>query len=96
MNGVRLRMRQLAEEGYFSSLGYKMEPSDALVKEMDDLVETLMDRARQTLREHADKVEALVGELLEKEELDAEAAAAILGERPEREAGRGQVQEPVG
>jgi cell division protease FtsH len=83
MNAVRYRMRQLAEEGYFASLGYKMEPSDALVTEMDALVDTLMDRARQTLREHADKVEALVDELLEQEELGAEAVAAILGQRPE-------------
>jgi cell division protease FtsH len=84
LNGVRSRLRQLAMEGYFGSLGYKMELSDALTKEMDALVDTLLERARQTLREHADKVEALAAELLEKEELDAEEVVAILGERPER------------
>jgi cell division protease FtsH len=84
MNAVRYRMRQLAEEGYFGSLGYKAEPTDALTKEMDELFAQLMDRARQTVREHKDKVEALVEALLETEELDAHAAVAILGERPER------------
>ena len=85
MNGVRYRMRQLAEEGYFGSLGYKAEPTDALTTEMDELFAQLMERARQTLREHKDKVEALAEALLEKEELDADAASAILGQRPARE-----------
>jgi cell division protease FtsH len=89
MNAVRYRMRQLAEEGYFSSLGYKAEPTDALTKEMDELFAQLMDRARQTVHEHQDKVEALVQELLDKEELDAEDAAAILGKRPGRDDGNG-------
>jgi cell division protease FtsH len=93
LDGVRYRMRQLAAEGYFSSLGYKAEPTDALTKEMDELFAQLMDRARQTVREHKDKVEALVEALLEAEELDAEAAASILGERPGREDGP-ENQEP--
>ncbi len=90
LNAVRYRMRQLAEEGHFSTLGYKAEPTDALTKEMDELFAGLMDRARQTVREHRDKVEALVAELLKVEELDAEAAAAILGARPGRKDGSGQ------
>jgi len=49
---------------------------------MDELVARLMDHTRSTLREHADKVEALVGALLEREELDAETVAEILGKRP--------------
>jgi ATP-dependent Zn protease len=53
---------------------------------MDELCAQLLDRARQTVREHQDKVEALVERLLEVEELDAEAAAAILGERSGQEA----------
>jgi cell division protease FtsH len=86
LNGVRYRLMQLAEEGYFTSLGFKMEPSDELVKEMDALYARLLERARETLRAHVDKVEALVKALLEHEELDEDAAAAILGERPERQA----------
>jgi cell division protease FtsH len=82
MMAVRARLLNLAEEGYFSSLGYKLEPTDELIKEMDELVEQCIEKARQTLREHADKVEALVHELLEKEELNAEEVTAILGERP--------------
>jgi len=82
MMAVRARLLNLAEEGYFSSLGYKPEPTDDLIKEMDELVERCMERARRTLREHADKVKSLVDELLEKEELDAEEVAAILGQRP--------------
>jgi cell division protease FtsH len=81
LQAVRVRLLHLAEEGNFSSLGYKMEPTEALIKEMDEMVGRCMDRTRQTLSEHADKVEALVRELLEKEELDAEGVAAILGER---------------
>ena len=82
IDSVRARVLGLAREGYFSSLGYRPEPTDALVKEMDELVERCMDRTRQTLREHAGKVEALVGALLEVEELGPEEVAAILGELP--------------
>jgi cell division protease FtsH len=82
MMAVRARLLNLAEEGYFSSLGYKLEPTDELIKEMDALVERCIEKARQTLREHAAQVEALVDELLEKEELGAEEVTAILGERP--------------
>jgi cell division protease FtsH len=85
MMSVRGRALQLAQEGYFSTLGYKLEPTPKLTREMDALVERLMERTRRTLRSHADKVEALVVELLEKEELDEEAVAAVLGERPARE-----------
>jgi ATP-dependent Zn protease len=81
---ARYRLIQLADEGYFGSLGFKFEPSDEMVKEMDELYAQLLARARKTLRAHADKVEALVEALLEHEELDAEAAAAILGDRPEK------------
>jgi cell division protease FtsH len=86
LNVARYRLVQLAEEGYFGSLGFKFEPSDEMVKEMDELYAQLLERARKTLRRHADKVEALVEALLEYEELDEEAAAAILGQRPEQEA----------
>ena len=79
---VRARLLGLAAEGYFSSLGYKAEPTDALIKEMDALVDSLMDKARETLRQHKDRLEALVEALLEKEELDTEEVMAILGERP--------------
>jgi cell division protease FtsH len=82
MMAVRARLLNLAEEGYFSSLGYKREPTDELIKEMDALVERCIEKARRMLREHADKVEALVDELLEKEELGAEEVTAILGKRP--------------
>jgi ATP-dependent Zn protease len=50
---------------------------------MDDLVERSTERARQVLRAHADKVNALVDALLDKEELDADEVADILGQRPE-------------
>lgn len=79
---VRGRLLNLAEEGYFSSLGYKLEPTDALIKEMDGMVAHSMEKTRATLLRHVDKVEGLVQELLEKEELNAEQVAAILGERP--------------
>jgi cell division protease FtsH len=82
LNMARYRLIQLADEGYFGSLGFKFEPSDEMAKEMDALYSQLLERARKTLRTHADKVEALVEALLEREELDEEAAAAILGERP--------------
>jgi cell division protease FtsH len=82
MMAVRARLLNLAEEGYFSSLGYKLEPTDELIEEMDGLVGQCMKRTRETLREHADQVETMVKELLEKEELDAEEVAALLGERP--------------
>jgi cell division protease FtsH len=82
LSTARHRLKQLADEGHFGSLGYKQEPSDQLVKEMDELYARLLERARSTLRTHRAKVEALVEALLEHEELDAEAAAAILGERP--------------
>jgi cell division protease FtsH len=86
LRSVRARLLALAAEGYFSSLMYKAEPSEALVKEMDELVERSTTRARQVLRTHAEKVESLVEALLDKEELDADEVAAILGERPEQEA----------
>jgi cell division protease FtsH len=82
LGAVRVRLLRLAEEGFFSSLMYKAEPSDALIKEMDALIERSTDAARKTLREHRDKVEALVEALLAKEELDADEVAAILGARP--------------
>ena len=85
LNLARYRLIQLADEGYFGTLGFKFEPSDELSKEMDELYGKLLERARKTLRAHADKVQALVEALLEQEELDEEAAAEILGERPERE-----------
>ena len=81
---MRARLLNLAEEGHFSSLGYKQEPTDALIAEMDKLVERCMQRIRQTLRQHADLVEALAQALLEKEELNAEEVAALLGERPQQ------------
>ena len=84
MMAVRRRLLGLAEEGYFSSIGYKMEPTDGLVKEMDALVDQCMKKTQQTLQEHAHKVEALVDELLEKEELNAEEVAVILGERTDQ------------
>ena len=51
---------QLADEGYFGSLGFKFEPSDEMVKEMDDLADRCMQRLRETLRQYAELVEALV------------------------------------
>ena len=53
MTAVHARLLNLAEEGYFSSLGYKLEPTDGLIKEMDELVERCIDKARQMLRENA-------------------------------------------
>ena len=87
---VRGRLRYLAEEGYYSSAGCSQEPTENLTKEIDELVDQPMERTRQTLRLHAGKVEALVAELLEREELNEEEVAEILGERPPRE----QEQEP--
>jgi hypothetical protein len=84
MRTVRARLLGLAEEGYFGSLMYKAEPSDEMVKEMDEMVERSAEKVRQVLREHAGKVEALVEALLDREELDEEEVAAILGDRPPR------------
>ena len=86
---VRARLLNLAEEGYISSLGYKLEPTDGLIKEMDDLVDRCMKKTRETLEGHADRVEAPVQELLEREELNAEQVTAVLGERPGQD-GRGE------
>jgi cell division protease FtsH len=79
---VRGWLMHLAEEGYFSTLGYSREPTPQLAKEMDELARRCLDRTRETLRQHKDKVEALVEALLDKEELDADEVAAILGDRP--------------
>jgi cell division protease FtsH len=84
LRAVRARLLGLAEEGYFSSLMYKAEPSDELIKEMNEMVERSTDKARQILRDHAGKVETLVESLLDSEELDEEEVAAILGDRPPR------------
>ena len=82
MPAVRRLLMGFAAEGLFSTLGYSMEPSSELVKEMDIYCRHLTDYARATLRKHADKVHALADELVAKEELDAEAVAEILGPRP--------------
>jgi ATP-dependent Zn protease len=82
LRNVRTLLLNLAQEGYFSSLGYKAEPTDTLISEMDQMVERSMDKTRQTLRAHSDRVEELVAALLKQEELDEERVAAILGERP--------------
>ena len=82
MMGVRRMLLSLAQEGVFSSLGYSMEPTPDLAKEMDAYVRALTAFTRQTLRTHADKVEALAEALMEREELNAEEVEAILGPRP--------------
>jgi cell division protease FtsH len=94
LNVARYRLIQLADEGYFGSLGFKFEPSDEMVKEMDELYARLLERARQTLRAHTGKIEALVEALLEHEELNEEAAAAILGDWPERRPDDAQQETP--
>jgi cell division protease FtsH len=91
LGSVRTRLLGLAEEGYFSSIGYKSEPTAKLIKEMDKMVERCMEKARGTLKQHADKVEALVRELLEKEELNTEEVMAVLGERPDKVTEQAQV-----
>ncbi len=83
MMGVRALLYSLAEEGVFSSLGYSPQVSPELTREMDAYKERLMEFTRRLLRRHADKVHALVEKLMEKEELNAEEVAAILGPRPE-------------
>jgi len=80
--GVRYRLLEMAEEGLFSTLGYSTQPSPELVKEMDAYAQRLMAFTRQVLRQHADKVHALVEALMAKEELDADEVMAILGPRP--------------
>jgi len=82
MMAVRGLLLSLAENGVFSTLGYSLQPSPELTKEMDAYLHRLMDFTRQTLHKHADKVQALVQELMAKEELNAEQVAAILGPRP--------------
>lgn len=82
MNHVRGLLAAMAEDGVFSTLGYSMQPSPELTKEMDAYVQRLMNFTRQVLRKHADKVHALAQALIEKEELDAQEVNAILGPRP--------------
>jgi len=79
---VRAWLLGLVEEGYFPSLGYRTEPTDDLIKEMDALVERSMKKTRRTLRKHGDKAKALVAVLLEREKLNEKEVMAILGERP--------------
>lgn len=86
MMAVRGLLLSLAENGIFSTLGYSLQPSPELTKEMDAYFHRLMDLSRQTLRTHAAKVQALVQELMAKEELNAEQVAAILGPRPQEQA----------
>ena len=62
---------------------YRTEPTEALIKEMDALVDQSLETVRGVLRAHAGKVDALASMLLDREELDAEAVSAILGPRPE-------------
>ncbi len=85
MMTVRALLLSLAENGVFSTLGYTPQPSPELTKEMDAYFHRLMDFTRQVLRKHADKVQALVQELMAKEELNAEQVAAILGPRPSQQ-----------
>lgn len=85
MMTVRRLLLSLAENGVFSTLGYSNQPSPELVKEMDDYFHRLTSFTRRVLRQHADKVEALVADLVKKGELDAEEVAAILGPRPHEE-----------
>jgi cell division protease FtsH len=84
LRNVRAMLLSLAQEGHFSSLGYKAEPTDALIVEMDDMVRRLMEQTRETLRAHSDKVDALVAALLGEEELDEDQVAETLGERPSK------------
>lgn len=85
MMNVRRLLLSLAENGVFSTLGYALQPSPELVKEMDAYVEQLMRFTQRVLRQHADKVHALVDALMEKEELNVEEVAAVLGPRPQPE-----------
>ena len=85
MMNVRRLLLSLAENGVFSTLGYALQPSPGLVKEMDAYVEQLMRFTQRVLRQHADKVHALVDALMEKEELNDEQVAAVLGPRPQPE-----------
>ncbi|MBC7234798.1 MAG: AAA family ATPase [Chloroflexi bacterium] len=82
MTTVRHALLALAAEGLFSSLGYSETPSSEMIKEMDTYAQRLMNFTRALLRRHADKVQALAEALLEKEELNAEEIAAVLGPRP--------------
>jgi cell division protease FtsH len=86
MMNVRALMLMLAEEGLFSSLGYSLQPSPELVREMDAYGQQLMGYTRGILRQHAAKVEALVEALMKEEELDAAKMTAILGPRPNEQA----------
>ena len=86
MMGVRVLLLRLAKEGVFSSLGYSLQPSPVLVGEMDAFSHELMDFTRRVLRQQAGKVHALVERLTQKEELNAEEVAAVLGPRPGEEA----------
>ena len=85
MMNVRRLLLSLAENGVFSTLGYALQPSPGLVKEMDAYVEQLMRFTQRVLRQHADKVHALVDALMEKEELNDEQVAAVLGRHPQPE-----------
>ena len=84
MMAVRGLLLSLAENGVFTTLGYSMQPSPELVKEMDAYYRHLMAFTRTVLREHAEKVHALAAELVAREELDAEEIVAILGPRPQQ------------
>jgi len=52
-----------------------------LAQEMESYTDQLLSTTRAILRQHADKVEALVEALMAYEELNAEKVAAILGPR---------------
>ena len=84
MMSVRAHLLALAENGVFSTLGYSREPSPDLVKEMDAYANRLLRFTREVMRRHAGKVHALVEGLMDKEELNAEEVAAILGPRPQQ------------
>jgi cell division protease FtsH len=91
MMKVRGWLLVMAEQGLFSSLPYKGELTPKLTRELDRYAGQLMDLTRRTLRQHSDKVHALVEALMQREELDADEVMAILGPRPHG----GQIEGPV-
>ena len=83
MMNVRAQLLALAQNGVFSTLGYTAEPTSELLHEMDAYYQRLVRFTREVMRQHSDKVEALVEALMEHEDLDAMQVSAILGPRPE-------------
>ncbi|MEA3408082.1 MAG: AAA family ATPase [Chloroflexota bacterium] len=84
--GVRHILMRMAQVAMFETLGFSIftgmgqdtEPSEELLKAMDELYVKLLERTKEALQRNRVAVETLAAVLEEKEELDAEEVKRIL------------------